>query len=282
MRGRAFFAALMLVASGGVDVRSPAQPIVVGDHYVAMGSSFAAGPGITTPAETPPTRCGRSSDNYAHQLARRLQLVLTDVSCGGATTGHLLGAWNELPPQIEALMPETRLVTITIGGNDVGYIGGLMAASCSGEVLTAMCRGLAARRGTASLVEPDEAAWQLLAARLDLIAAEVRRRSPGARLIFVDYLTILPSRLPCSAAPLDIAGAKRARAKAARLAAVTARVARKAGAGLIRASRLSAMHDACAAAPWVKGLVADGVPYHPNLAGMSAIADALEKEVRTK
>src|ERR1700712_5265347 len=63
--------------------------ITPGARYVAMGSSYAAGPGID-PVEQPRTRCGRSTRNYAHQLAGRRSLTLVDVSCGGATTAHVL------------------------------------------------------------------------------------------------------------------------------------------------------------------------------------------------
>src|SRR5438445_3085706 len=72
-------------------------------RYVAMRSSFAAGPGITRPADDPPDRCGRSADNYAHQLARKRGLALTDVSCGGATTASILAPWNGHSAQIEAV-----------------------------------------------------------------------------------------------------------------------------------------------------------------------------------
>jgi lysophospholipase L1-like esterase len=281
---RALFAALMLLCPAASEARPPVARLAAGDHYVAMGSSFAAGPGITTAADTPPTRCGRSSDNYAHQLARRLNLVLTDVSCGGATTAHVLGNWNELPPQLDALKRDTRLVTVTIGGNDVGYIGSLMAASCAGDASSAVCKGLAARRPAGQSVPtvPDEAAWQLLETRLNAVAAEVRQRAPDARLIFVDYLSVIPRRALCGLTPIEPERAKLSLGTARHLAAITARAARSAGAGLIRASSLSTGHDACAATPWTTGLVVDRAPYHPNLAGMTAVADALEREVRTK
>jgi hypothetical protein len=68
-----------------------------------MGSSFAAGPGITTGADATPSRCSRSRDNYANQLARKRGLDLVDVSCSGATTAHVLGSWNELAPQIDSV-----------------------------------------------------------------------------------------------------------------------------------------------------------------------------------
>ena len=258
-------------------------------RYVAMGSSFAAGPGVTVPADSPSTRCSRSADNYAHQLARRRNLALTDVSCGGATTAHVLGPWNELPAQIDALSPDTALVTITIGGNDIGFIGGLMAASCEGEAAqaaAAMCRGLRARTASGSAdargTEPSEEAWRSLESALERIAAQVRVRAPGARLVFVDYVALLPAGEPCAQTPLSAQAIATARAKAARLSELTARAATKAGARVLRASMLSRGHDACSAQPWATGFVppagaTDFVPYHPTLAGMTGIAAALDQ-----
>ncbi len=82
-------------------------------------------------AENPTTRCGRSAQNYAHQIARRHNLQLVDVSCGGSTTAHLLGPWNELAPELDAVTADTMLVTMTTGGNDLGYLGSLGANSCA-------------------------------------------------------------------------------------------------------------------------------------------------------
>jgi lysophospholipase L1-like esterase len=285
MRRRAFFLALMLLSASSIEARPHTARLAAGDHYVAMGSSFAAGPGITTPADLPANRCTRSRDNYAHQLAARLGLSLTDVSCGGATTTHILGRWNELPPQIDAVRADTKLVTITIGGNDVNYIGALFASSCAARPDSALCRGFAARQSGAPPPEPDEATWQVLEGQLDRIAGEVRLRAPNARLVFVDYLTILPAKTLCAAAPLSPAHAAAARAKAARLISVTARAARRAGAVLVQASQLSAKHDVCAPSPWMNGFPLQGGPpfmvgYHPNLAGMTAVTSAIEQAVR--
>jgi lysophospholipase L1-like esterase len=265
-------AALLALAS-----TASAKPIPAQSRYVAMGSSFAAGPGIPSPADTPPTRCARSTGNYAHLLAKALDLALTDVSCSGATTAHILGPWNELPPQILAVTPDTALVTVTIGGNDVGYIGGLMAKSC----LRAGLPADAPMKSCPAAATADEAAWRSVEDAMRRIASAVRERAPRARLVFVDYPTLLPERGTCAATPLDAADAAASRETARRLAAVTARVAAAQGAGLIRASALSKSHHACAKAPWTNGYPrADGpgfVPYHPNAAGMAAIAEALRR-----
>ncbi|WP_239000632.1 SGNH/GDSL hydrolase family protein [Novosphingobium pentaromativorans] len=254
-----------------------------------MGSSFAAGPGVGTTVESTPARCSRSTDNYAQQLARMYDLRLTDVSCGGATTAHVLGPWNELPAQVDALRPDTALVTVTIGGNDVNYIGGLMAKSCeqpAAGVAAKVCQKLAEMASadpearSRAMAASSEDAWQAVKAGLEGIAREVRRRSPNARLVFVDYLSIVPEGELCAQVPLSDEAAASARATAARLAEVTANVARDTGAELIRASELSKNHDACSSAPWMNGFIPSGgagqfALYHPNLAGMTAIAEAL-------
>lgn len=248
--------------------------LAAGDRYVAMGSSFAAGPGVTTPADEV-KRCQRSTGNYAQQLARLRGLRLTDVSCGGATTAHVLGPWSELAPQIDALTADTRLVTITVGGNDVGYIGGLIGASCQ--------RDPAPSRPCVQMPPASEAAWQALDAAMTRIADEVKRRAPAARLVFVEYPVVLPARRLCAETPMSPEQqADVSRAVAARLAALTRAVAKRAGTDLLPVATLSKGHDACAAAPWITGFPRAGgpkvmVPYHPNLAGMTAQAQALDR-----
>ncbi|PTS90493.1 hypothetical protein DBR17_01410 [Sphingomonas sp. HMWF008] len=256
--------------------------VAPGARYVALGSSFAAGPGVTSPADQPQTRCARSSDNYAHLLARTLDLRLTDVSCSGATTAHVLGPWNELPPQIDALANDTRLVTITIGGNDVGYIGSLGSASC--RHLASPPPGTPGGKCPAAPQVLD-ADWAKLEASLLNIVSEFRRRAPAARLIFVDYVTVLPATGTCATVPLSAAEADATRATARRLAMITSRVAAQTGAEALKASDLSGSHNACSAEPWVNGFPLPGgpgfVPYHPNARGMAAIAEALVQRLQS-
>ena len=261
-----------------VQIPEPAPSMPGGAKYVAMGSSFAAGPGIPDYYEATPAPCYRSTQNYAHQLAARLSLNLTDVSCSGATTAHLTGPRGAIPPQLDALMPDTRLVTVTIGGNDLGYIGGLTNASCA---------GLMAETGLEDdcapmIAPPAEKAYADLAARMDAVAKEIRRRAPQAQLVFVDYLAVLPEAGSCPATPLDAIQADGARYTARRLAEITRTVAAQNSASVITASEFSKGHDACSEAPWMNGYPRPGAPvagalYHPTVKGMTAIADALEQ-----
>src|SRR5438067_9178958 len=74
-------------------------------HVVALGSSFAAGPGIRPIADR---AAGRSERNYAHLLAERLGAGLTDLTVSGATTATILEQSqrtlrHRFPPQLSGV-----------------------------------------------------------------------------------------------------------------------------------------------------------------------------------
>lgn len=240
--------------------------ITQGAHYVALGSSFAAGTSIGSTKPGTPARCGRSPQNYATLLAKRFALDLVDATCGGATSAHVLGPWAELPPQINAVRAETRLVTITIGGNDISYVRNLMAVSCKGEA----GRCIPGATGT-------EADWVRMEANLREIVHQTKSRAPQAKLVFVDYVTLLPAKGNCAAMNQSDDAVRQSRAVGDRLAAITAKVARETKASLLPAGKLSAYHTACDKEPWSSGVPgsAPGVPWHPNAAGHAAIAEEL-------
>ena len=244
-----------------------------GARYVAMGSSYAAGAGITPFKSGGPVRCGQSSLSYATLLAARLNLELVDASCGGATTEHILGSWKELPPQIDAVTPETRLVTITIGGNDVSFVTNLMIGSC-----TVTAPGSSTCPPLRSVTEAD---WTKLENNFREIARQVHKRAPLAKLVFVDYVSIMPQGKPCVAVPLAGANADFLRQTAKRLADINVKVAREEGALLIKAGVLTRSHTPCDPDPWSAGApgTAKGAPWHPLAAAHAAIADALSKKL---
>ena len=251
------------------DIGSAIPPKAI---YVSMGSSFAAGAGIGPKQTGSPERCNRNTNNYASVLATRMELALTDVSCGGAKTDHILGPWDELPPQIEALSADTRLVTITIGGNDVNYVGWLFAGSCK--------MGVSMRPPPCpSGPPPSDAMFAKLDQNMRAIASEVRRRAPNATLVFVQYVALV-SDVTCPLEAIGPEDASVARGIAERLSATTAAAARDHGALVLNADALSRNHTPCSVEPWANGLSANydirqGAPWHPNAAGHAAVADAL-------
>lgn len=258
----------------------PAKP--VHGRYVSLGSSFAAGTALGGLKPGTPERCGRSPMNYATLLASRLQLDLVDVACGGATSAHVLGPWNELAPQIEAVTPDTRLVTITIGGNDLGYVLNLAAASCD------PAKGISFGGRTLpcpALKLPSEADYARTETALRDMARAVKQRAPSARLIFVQYVQLVPEPA-CAALSMTAEEAIATRTIGARLAKLTARAAWAEGAEVLAADQLSARHTPCDAEPWSAGTIPTGplanAPWHPTMTGHAALADGLARQLQRR
>ncbi|MEO6532349.1 MAG: SGNH/GDSL hydrolase family protein [Pseudolysinimonas sp.] len=256
-----------------------------GDGYVSMGSSFAAGPGLGAPVPGAPKWSGRSLRNYPHLVASELGLDLTDVTFSGATIAGLLHGelsigGTPMAPQVDALHPDTRLVTITGGGNDVGYVRVILGS------LPAPLSWLPAARLARQLVEAPEqteADFAQLERNLRALIAEIRRRSPLAEIVLVEYLSVLPpdASTPIGRFPRDLADW--ARGTATRLSALTSSVGNELGCRVVPVAAASASHHAWSAVQWTRRLQFSrrkGAPYHPTPAGMRAVAELVVAALR--
>ncbi len=242
--------------------------------YVALGSSFAAGLGLGPRAAGSPFISQRTMQGYPSQLARMAGLSLTDMSSSGATMKHVLhGGQMFLGPQIDAIGPETRLVTLTAGGNDIGYVGDLTAMAFRNRGgVTGFLTGLFLS-GAKSVEGRNFTQLQV-----DMIAAlrEILRRAPKARILVVPYPAILPAGGTCAQIGIDDAQAALMRSVAFRLTEVTRAAAKEAGAEIVDLDELSQRHNACSAQPWVNGSAPPtGAPFHPTQAGAQAVADQI-------
>jgi hypothetical protein len=268
-------------------VHSSAQnaPLTRGSKYVALGSSFASGPGVAEQASDSAPSCMQSSSNYPHLLAARRGLQLTDRTCSGAKTADLLtDHQNGLPPQITAVNSQTRLVTITIGGNDLRYIGNLYGESCQNapeRVPGRLKPGICEVTSDATV----QTALAVLPQHMHDIVAAVRERSPSAVIVFVNYVGILPPAGTCTErAPLTEQEIRNARLLAAKLVEITSAVAGQEHTKLLDADKLSQGHDVCSSDPWIFPFTFPSTPatfapaiYHPNLKAMQGIAEALDQ-----
>lgn len=269
-------AGLVLAGAGPASARDAAPPSA---PYVALGDSYTAAPLTGTNAGAP-IGCLRSTDDYPHLVAAALGLGLADVSCSGATTAALPAAQptsaGTNPPQLDALGPDTRLVTVGIGGNDIGFAE-IVRTCLSALPVGTPCRDRWTAGGTDRLRDRVAALGPALVTMLD----DVRRRAPAARVAVIGYPSLLPaSGYGCfplvPIAPGDLSYLRDV------LTTLNARLERSAVAGgavYVDTAAPSVGHDFCQApgVRWVEGLLplAPAYPFHPNAAGSAALSRAV-------
>lgn len=246
--------------------------------YVALGDSYAAGPGIKFQSGGP---CTRSSRNYAHLVAQDLGLVLADRSCTAATTRAILHwQYYTVPPQIRSVGPQTRLVTVSIGGNDIGFVdlvahctwAATPGTHCTDRYITAEGNEVTARLEEASV-------------KVGHVLDRVHERAPDARILVVGYPSVLPEDNQCSwALTLARGDLDFLKTTIQDLNAMVKREAEEHGATYVDTWTGSQGHDACAGPMerWVEPTLAVGAaaPLHRNAAGMRFAADRILEVVR--
>ncbi|MDY7101907.1 MAG: GDSL-type esterase/lipase family protein [Actinomycetota bacterium] len=266
--------------------------------YVALGDSYSAGEGLDNDRETDELLCHRAAeDAYPGLLARRLEaetgrpVQLDLAACSGAMMRHVLADEQHLdglnPPQLEALDASTELVTITMGGNDLGFSEiGLHCATqlrCPDDGYVSLAEG----------PDPTLAEWvdrrlPLLQVELTALYRAIAARAPDATIVALGYprpISAAPQRLCRIRWVLDDYERQFLRSVADRLEAAVLGAARAAGVYGIGVTEAFAGREACArrsgADEWINGHVLDASDlvgpgtFHPNRAGHEAYAALL-------
>ncbi|WP_405058112.1 SGNH/GDSL hydrolase family protein [Kribbella sp. NBC_01505] len=262
-----------LLVGGLVPLQAAAAPPLV---YVAMGDSFAAG-SLVLPAKEVLT-CARSAVNYASLVAKQLQPAkFRDVTCGAATTKHFASPQPGIiagtaAPQYDALSADTTLVSVGIGGNDIGLVG--LAVSCVNllpEGIGTSCKATNTAGGVDKLAQKIDA----FAATYGTVIEEIRQRAPQAKILMVGYPTGIRKSGCWPVVPVWAKDADYLQAALTRLNVRMAEQASAHGATYVDLATPSVGHDMCKAAGtrWIEGLIpsvtTNGlVPLHPNAAGL--------------
>lgn len=252
-------------------------------RFVALGDSYAAAPLVPVPTGQP-AGCLRSDHNYPSLVAKALGATeFHDVSCSGATTADMTSPQSTSagtnPAQLDALTADTDLVTLTIGGNDIGFASIVQecATRSSTNLLGAACRDYYNSGGTDQLAARIRATAPKIAATLSGIA----ERAPDARVVVVGYPAILPDSGPgCyPLIPFSAGDVAYLRSTEKALNAMIADQVGEAGATFVDTYTPSIGHDACQlpGTKWVEGIVptAPAAPVHPNSLGTAGMASAV-------
>lgn len=263
--------------------------------YVALGDSYTAGPKMPV-QNGKPAGCDRSDRNYPALVADALDVKpadFRDMSCSGATTDDLSVPQSTdsgvNPAQLSAVSSATRLITLGIGGNDIGFSSMITKCVQSGflyqmenrigdpETEDAPCRKRYVSGDTDKVKSKIEAAG----VRLSAVLTDMERRAPDARVYVVGYPAILPAKgdgcvRAMGLAPGDV---RFLREKEQQLNAMLRDAAKGAGAVYVDTYSPSVGSDACADPDvrWIEPLIpeAAAAPVHPNERGALGMARAV-------
>ena len=295
LRAAAALAAACLLASCSSMAESPDPPEAEAptaapwtdsvQRYVALGDSYTAAPMIA--GKMSDDGCFRSSNNYPALLAAAdlPDATVVDRSCSAARTKDLPGRQQSVfgrvqRPQLAAVTPDTDLVTVGIGGNDldlferlVGTCARLRASDPTGDP----CRRSFTRPDGTDTMLRDAARIE---GRVAGVLRAVNRKAPDARVVVVDYPVMVPKSGTCPRKlPLATGDYPWARAVNERLSRSLRDAAEKAGVEHVDLAAASSGHDICAGTEaWVNGQRTQpgtALAYHPLASGQQAVADLL-------
>ena len=256
---------------------APCDPISSMD-YVAMGDSYSAGFGLLDASGS----CFRSANQSYPELVNDALGFATfnNVTCSGAETADFYAAQGSNPAQLSALSASTDVVTMTIGGNDLGFTD--ILTNCA---LLPDCRGTYGGSGLPTLTaQVSGPVGDAIEAALVAAAAA----APNAEIFIMGYPDILPAgptglawNIACLPTSGVISDAERTELRSLQ-AALNAEIAARAAAAGAKVHYVdtyapSIGHDLCSPSKWVD----ETALYHPTVAGMAAIADIVGDAITT-
>ncbi|QUX26185.1 SGNH/GDSL hydrolase family protein [Nocardiopsis sp. MT53] len=161
-------------------------------NYVALGDSYSSGDGAGdyAPETAVPGGCWRSSNAYAHLIEDEFDFAgsLAFYACSSHKGREMLDELGTPESQIERVTEHTSLVTLGIGGNDLGFIPVLR---------TCIVRMPLLESGVCTEQEEDiEKRMRQFEETLDTVIAEIRERAPDARLLVLGYPRLFPEEPP--------------------------------------------------------------------------------------
>ena len=223
-----------------------------GGTYAALGDSYSSGVG--TGSYTLDSACKRSVYAYPYLWTQtHAGTALSFVACSGAKTSDVLST------QIQSVTSATTLVTMTIGGNDIGFANLIYQCTLSdcSAALDAARANLEATVGAA----------------LDRVYTTVKSRAAfGANIVVLGYPHVF-SGATCFGS-LGISSTEETKANQLSDALDQVSATHAVSDGVTYKSAITAFtgHAVCSSSAWLNGLnlFNTGESYHPNRAGHSS------------
>jgi lysophospholipase L1-like esterase len=222
------------------------------DKYVALGDSYSAGNGANSTNLN--SSCNRNTYAYPYLLAQQKAYALTFVACSGAVTGDVING------QVNSVTSDTNLVTITIGGNDIGFTNLIIACTtlgCASQIATSQAK-----------INNE------LPAKLNATYAAIKAKAPTARVVVLGYGRPFqtPPRTCLAATGVSSSEETSLTALVDSLNNTIRTRAQAYGFSYADVNPYWAGHDVCASNPFTNGLnlFRSGDSYHPTRNGYAS------------
>ncbi|WP_181768393.1 SGNH/GDSL hydrolase family protein [Streptomyces albidus (ex Kaewkla and Franco 2022)] len=222
--------------------------------YVALGDSYTVAVG-TRSYDNPDDACRKGPTSYTRLWAAAHPNVgFVEAACSGATTADIMNS------QVGQLTPDTSLVTLQVGGNDVGFVDVLK--NCILTTDDADC--------IAGVEAAKAAATGSLSPALSQTYAAVRAAAPSAKVIVVGYPRLYTIGGNCGILGLSDKERTALNSAADTLAEIMSARSQEAGFTFLDARPVFDPHTLCSGgSEWVTSLEWDKLneSYHPNVEG---------------
>lgn len=250
VRVLAVLAALAAGASMAATANAAPKPPQPKPVYVALGDSYAAGVGAGSYLSGDP--CHRSLLGYPGLVATAGGYNLNIQACSGALTSDVLDL------QLDTLSTNTAKVTVTVGGNDIGFAD--VITTCIGSDSTACLT---------AIESAEQKATSDLPAKLRAVYSAVKTRAPNATIVATNYPRLFNGK-NCSwwtdFTAQEMVGLNTG---ADTLARTIAEAASASGIGYTDVRTPFVGHALCDSSPWINNaaLFDQYESFHPNANG---------------
>jgi lysophospholipase L1-like esterase len=223
--------------------------------YVALGDSYSSGLGAGSYISSSGS-CDRSTNAYSALWAQaNAPASYTSVACSGATTSDVVSS------QVAALSAATTLVSITIGGNDVGFSSTMETCVLSS---TSTC--------VSAISTAESEMSSQLPGELNNALAAIAARAPNARVVVLDYPQLYDLSKSSSCIGLSTTDRTDLNQAASELDSQIQAAAARFGDVFADVSAQFAGHQICDSSSWLHSVnwFDLGESYHPTAAGQSS------------
>jgi lysophospholipase L1-like esterase len=242
---------VLAAASPAAASLTAGQPAV---SYVALGDSYSSGVGAGS-YDSAGGSCDRSASAYsALWAAANRPASYVPEACSGATTGSVVSS------QLAVLSSATTLVSITVGGNDVGFSS--VMETCVLHSTSTCVSAVTTAESEISSALPGE---------MDSVLAAISAHAPNARVVVLGYPHLYDLSKSSSCLGLSTTDRTDLNAAADELDGAIQAAAQRHGDVFADVRTAFAGHEICDSGSWLHSvdLFNLDVSYHPTAAGQS-------------